>query len=128
MDPKHPSSIEPGKRPRLTPNPAMIFKDNKPFLILGTPGLDVQIQAMTQLFMNITEFGMNPQEAIEAPRFASYSFPLTNIMNNYEPGVLRCEKNIKENVIDNLSKLGHKIKLWDQKSYLAGGTLCNSNK
>ena len=88
-------------------------------MILGTLGLDVQIQAMTQLFMNIIEFGMNPQEAIEAPRFASYSFPLTNIINNYEPGVLRCENDIKENVIENLSNLGHKIELWD----LAGG-LC----
>ena len=123
MDPIHPSSIEPNKRPRLTPNPAMVFKNKKPFLILGTPGLDVQIQAMTQLFLNIIEFGMNPQEAIESPRFASYSFPLTSMINNYEPGVLSCENDIQENVINNLSNLGHKIKLWDQKSYLAGG-LC----
>ena len=88
----------------------MVFKNNKPFLILGTPGLDVQIQAMTQLFLNIIEFGMNPQEAIESPRFASYSFPLTSMINNYEPGVLSCENDIKENVIKvfdpNISNFG----------------------
>ena len=45
LDPDHPSVLAPGKRPRLTPNPAMAFKNGKLYLTLGTPGLDVQVQA-----------------------------------------------------------------------------------
>ncbi|MCK5364056.1 MAG: gamma-glutamyltransferase, partial [Gammaproteobacteria bacterium] len=74
-DPRHPSSVAPGKRPRLTPNPALALKDGKPFMVFGTPGGDVQIQAMAQLLVNVVTFGLDVQSAIEAPRFASFSYP-----------------------------------------------------
>ena len=69
------NALAPGKRPRLTPNPAMAIKDGKPLMAFGTPGGDVQIQAMAQVFMNTYVFGMDIQSAIEAPRFGTYSFP-----------------------------------------------------
>src|SRR5262249_49522170 len=69
------SSVAPGKRPRLTPCPAIVFKNGRPFMPLGTPGGDVQCQAMAQVFLNVAVFGMEPQAAIEAPRFATYSYP-----------------------------------------------------
>ena len=75
LDPDHPSGLEPGKRPRLTPNPALAFKDGKPFMAFGAPGGDAQCQAMTQIFLNVAEFGMDPQQAIEAPRIAGWNFP-----------------------------------------------------
>jgi gamma-glutamyltranspeptidase / glutathione hydrolase len=75
VDPSHPNRVRPGQRPVVTGNPAMVFKDGKPVLALGSPGSDVQIQAMTQVLLNVLVFGMDVQEAIEAPRFATYSHP-----------------------------------------------------
>jgi gamma-glutamyltranspeptidase/glutathione hydrolase len=123
LDPDHPSVLAPGKRPRLTPNPAMAFKDGRLYLTLGTPGLDVQVQAMTQLLANIEVFGLDPQEAIEAPRFASFSFPLTGMFGRYEPGVLRCESGVGTDTIAELSSRGHIVEDWGERNYLAGG-LC----
>ncbi len=74
-DPRHPSGVAPGKRPRLTPNPALAVMDDGSVLAIGTPGGDVQVQAVLQVWLNRTVFGMDPQAAVEAPRFASYSFP-----------------------------------------------------
>ena len=68
-DPTHPCSVAPGKRPRLTPNPALAFKNGKVLMPFGTPGGDVQPQAMLQVFLNVNAFGMDAQAAIEAPRF-----------------------------------------------------------
>src|SRR5262249_62316443 len=75
LDPEHPSVVAPGKRPRLTPAPAMAFTDGKVLMSFGTPGGDVQQQAMLQVFLNTTVFGMDMQAAIEAPRPASRSHP-----------------------------------------------------
>ena len=75
LTPGHPSEVAPGKRPRLTPAPALALRDGRLFMVLGTPGGDVQQQAMLQVFLNVAEFGMLPQPAVEAPRFATRSFP-----------------------------------------------------
>src|SRR5271156_3204749 len=74
-DPRHPAGVAPGKRPRLTPNPALAIKGRDQFLPFGTPGGDVQSQAMLQVLLNLFVFGHDVQSAIEAPRFATYSFP-----------------------------------------------------
>ncbi len=123
LEPDHPAVLAPGKRPRLTPNPAMAFRDGRLFLAFGTPGADVQVQAMTQLLANITAFGLDPQQAVEAPRFATYSFPLTSMNARYEPGVLRCESGIGVETFDALSVRGHQVEDWGDRNYLAGG-LC----
>src|SRR5207249_243562 len=75
LDPEHASVVAPGKRPRLTPAPAMAFTGGRLFMPFGTPGGDVQQQAMLQVFLNVTVFGMELQRAVEAPRVASRSFP-----------------------------------------------------
>src|SRR5262249_6910324 len=64
VDPSHPNRVEPGRRPVVTGNPAMVFKDGKPILSLGSPGSDIQIQAITQVLLNVLVFGMEVQEAI----------------------------------------------------------------
>ena len=75
-DPRHPAGVAPGKRPRLTPNPAMLLTEAGGVMPFGTPGGDVQTQAMLQVLLNIMHFGMDPQSAIEAPRVASVFVPV----------------------------------------------------
>jgi gamma-glutamyltranspeptidase/glutathione hydrolase len=71
LEPGHPAEVKPGKRPRLTPNPSMAFKDGKLFMTFGTPGGDQQSQAMLQVFLNVVDHGMTVQQAVEAPRLSS---------------------------------------------------------
>ncbi len=111
-DPTHPSSAQAGKRPRLTPNPAMAFKNGKPFLLFGTPGGDVQSQAMLQVLLNQVLFGMDIQSAIEAPRFATFSFPSSFEPHSYFPGRLNLESRIARETGDALAELGHKVEWW----------------
>jgi gamma-glutamyltranspeptidase/glutathione hydrolase len=68
-DPRHPNALAPGKRPLHTIIPAMILKDNRPWVCFGVMGGDVQPQGHTQVAINLIDFGMNVQEAIEAPRY-----------------------------------------------------------
>jgi gamma-glutamyltranspeptidase/glutathione hydrolase len=120
LDPRHPSSLEPWKRPRLTPNPALVLKDGEPFMALGTPGGDVQPQAMLQVFLNQIVFGMNPQQAIEAPRVATYDFPASFAPHNYYPGVSAAEARIPEETFGELEARNHVMQRWE-RLYLAGG-------
>jgi gamma-glutamyltranspeptidase/glutathione hydrolase len=122
-DPRHPSSVGPGKRPRLTPNPALALKDGKPFMVFGTPGGDVQIQAMAQLFVNVATFGFDVQSAIEAPRFASFSYPSSFAPNPHYPGLLMVEARISRKIRDALEALGHDVEAWPQRTRKAGA-LC----
>ena len=119
----HPSRLEPWKRPRLTPNPAIAFKNGQPRMAYGTPGGDIQPQAMVQLFLNVTEFGMDPQQAIEEPRFASYSFPDSFWPHPYEPGLARLEGRISKEVAADLERRGHRIEWWPDWVETAGA-LC----
>ncbi len=123
LDPEHPSCLEPWKRPRLTPNPAMVFKDGKPYMPFGTPGGDMQVQAMVQMFLNIVEFGMDTQQAIEAPRARSNSFPNSFWPHVYYPGLLNVESRVDREVGEGLAKLGHDVQWLPQWTSEAGG-LC----
>ena len=111
-DPNHPSSVVPGKRPRLTPNPAIVMKGNRPLLPIGTPGGDAQAQSMLQVFLNIVEFGMDPQSAVEAPRFMSQSFPNSFAPNDYFPGRLNLEPRVGKAIGSDLSDRGHDVNWW----------------
>lgn len=119
-DPDHPSGVAPGKRPRLTPNPALAIKPGHFVMPFGTPGGDVQTQAMLQVFLNIHVFGMDLQAAVEAPRFASYSFPSSFEPHSYYPGRLNIEGRIGEATGSALAKLGHKVERWPEWTWLAG--------
>lgn len=117
----HASAIAPGKRPRLTPCPSMVFKNGKPFASLGTPGGDVQCQAMLQAFLNMAVFGMAPQAAIEAPRFSTYSYPGSFEPHAYQPDELRIEQRLAAEVGDTLAAKGHKVVAWPDWTWKAGG-------
>ena len=119
-DPSHASSVQPWKRPRLTPNPALVLKDGKPFMAFGTPGGDVQCQAMLQVFLNIVSFGLDPQQAVEQPRFSSASFPGSFEPHAYHPGRLNIETSVPEDVRSALERKGHKLHLWPEQAWRAG--------
>lgn len=108
-DPRHPSGVAAGKRPRLTPNPAIAVKDDGSVMPFGTPEGDTQTQSMLQVFLNIFHFGMDIQEAIEAPRFASWSFPNSFAPFTYLPGRMTAETRIPESTLDDLRSRGHDI-------------------
>jgi gamma-glutamyltranspeptidase/glutathione hydrolase len=119
-DPDHPSGVAPGKRPRLTPSPAIALEPGRMKMPFGTPGGDVQTQAMLQVFLNIHLFGMDVQEAVEAPRVASYSYPSSFEPHAYHPGLLNMESRIDKATGEALGRLGHKIGWWPDWTWLAG--------
>jgi gamma-glutamyltranspeptidase/glutathione hydrolase len=119
-DPRHPAGVAPGKRPRLTPNPALAIKGRDRFLPFGTPGGDVQTQAMLQVLLNLFVFGQDTQSAIEAPRFATYSFPSSFAPFDYYPGRLAVEGRIPESVTAELARRGHQIQRWPDWIWTAG--------
>ena len=113
LDPDHPAALLPGKRPRLTPNPAMAFREGRLWMPFGTPGGDVQCQAMTQLFLNVVEFGMDAQQAIEAPRVTSWSFPDSGWPHGYTPAAMSAEGRIAPATLAELERRGHQVAVWD---------------
>jgi gamma-glutamyltranspeptidase/glutathione hydrolase len=115
----HASEIAPFKRPRLTPNPALAIQGER-FMPFGTPGGDVQTQAMLQTLLNLVVWGMGAQEAVEAPRFASYSFPSSFEPHGEFPGLLRLEGRLDKATGEALSALGHKVEWWPDMTWLAG--------
>lgn len=127
-DPAKPGCLGPGRRPRMTNGPALAVRDGRLFMPFGTPGSDNQTQAMMQVFLNAFVFDMYPQAAVEAPRFATHSFPATFEPHAYEPGSLYLESRIPAAVGDGLTKLGHKVQWWGDWGPPAGhsdiATMC----
>jgi gamma-glutamyltranspeptidase / glutathione hydrolase len=97
-DPQHPNALAPGKRPLHTIIPAMILKDNRPWVCFGVMGGDVQPQGHTQVAINLIDFRMNVQEAIEAPRY--------RIMGGR---LVALERTIPQEVRHALEAMGHEL-------------------
>ncbi len=108
-DPNSPNVVAPGKRPRITLTPTLVLKDGQPSMVLSTPGGDNQDQALLQVMLNIIEFGMNPQEAVEAPRFDTQHFVSSFDNHEFLAGSLNVESRIPTDVIGQLTARGHKI-------------------
>ena len=109
IDPQHPNGLQPGKRPRTTLVNYIVWKDGQPVMTVGCPGGDDQAQADLQLILNVLVFGMDPQQAVEAPRFSSQSMVLSFYPRVYNPGQLSVEAGIPESVRSRLAAMGHKI-------------------
>jgi gamma-glutamyltranspeptidase/glutathione hydrolase len=109
VEPGHPAAVGPGKRPRLTPAPALVLKDGQPVMALGGYGGDHIPQGTLQIFLNAVEFGLDPQEAVEEPRVYSYNFPNSSYPSTYLPGVIRAEGRISAEVIEALRQRGHSV-------------------
>ena len=116
LDPEHPAALEPGKRPRATPNASMVTKNGELFMTFGTPEGDQQTQALTQVFINLIVFGMDIQDAIDAPRFRSKNFPDSFSPHEYNPGLVLLEKGLNDKVGNELEAMGYTIEVvedWD---------------
>jgi gamma-glutamyltranspeptidase / glutathione hydrolase len=111
LTPGHPNELKPGKRPRITLTPTLVMKDGQPFAALSSPGGDNQEQALLQVLFNVIEFGMNPQEAVEAPRFETSHLVSSFDDHKFNPGGLQVESRINRTVIEELRSRGHKIDL-----------------
>lgn len=119
-DPSHPAVLAPGKRPRLTPNPAIAMRDGHWIMPFGSPGNDVQPQAMTQVLLNMFAFGMTPQDAVEQPRFASFSYPRSSDPHPYSPGLMNLEGRFPDETAARLRAMGHDVAMWPDWDYAAG--------
>jgi gamma-glutamyltranspeptidase/glutathione hydrolase len=120
LDPAHASVVAPGKRPRLTPAPAMVLRDGALVMPFGTPGGDVQQQAMLQVFLNALVFDMPLQQAVETPRVASRSVPDSFWPHVFAPGKLEAERRIAKETRDALAERGHDVVEWPEWEWRAG--------
>ena len=111
LDERHPNALMPGKRPRTTLSPSLAMRKGEPYLAFGTPGGDQQDQWTLQFFLNVVDFAMDLQAAIEAPKFSTPHFPSTFYPHDNRPGVLRIEDRVPANVRDALAARGHKIEV-----------------
>ena len=98
LAPDHPNCLEPHKRPYHTLHPAMILKDGRPYMVLGSPGADGQTQTVMQLTTSMLDFKANVQEATEAPRWRSNP-----------DGTLMLESRFPSETIAELKTMGHRI-------------------
>ena len=105
------NALLPGKRPRSTLQSTLVMKGNQPFMIVGSPGGDDQVFRTMQTLLNVVDFGMNVQEAIEAPRWATRSFPASPFPHTMYPGEMSVEARVPEAVRAALIKRGHKLKV-----------------
>jgi gamma-glutamyltranspeptidase/glutathione hydrolase len=120
LEPGHPSLVVGGKRPRLTPAPSLVLRDGRAFMAFGTPGGDVQQQAMLQVLLNMLAHGMAPQQAVEAPRLATRSFPDSFWPHANSPGRLDVESRIAPETRAALAQRGHVINEWPDYDWRAG--------
>jgi gamma-glutamyltranspeptidase / glutathione hydrolase len=103
------NALLPGKWPRSTLQSSLVMKDGQPFLITGSPGADDQVMRTMQTLVNVVDFGMNIQEAIEAPRWSSRAFPASPWPHTMYPGDLSVESRVPAAVQEALRSRGHKL-------------------
>ena len=109
LEPGHPNALAPGKRPRTTLISYLICEGGVPTMTVGCPGGDDQAQADLQIVLNVLVFGMNPQQAVEAPRFSTQTLVNSFYPRVYRPGELNVEPGIPERTRAELRTLGHEV-------------------
>jgi gamma-glutamyltranspeptidase/glutathione hydrolase len=114
LDPANVNSLQPRKHVRQTINPALAVRNGKPWITFGTPGADTQPQTQLQFFLNVAEFGLNVQEALEQPTVISNSF-----RDSYWPhdvkGMLLTPALLPQPIKDGLSAKGHRLDIRNVK-------------
>ncbi len=111
MTPGHANQLAPGKRPRVTLSPTLVTKDGEFYMELSTPGGDNQDQALLQVLLNIIDFGMTPQEAVESPRFQSEHFYASFDFHEFSPGLVSLEGRMSRDTIQRMVALGHRVQV-----------------
>ena len=110
--------LEPGKRPRVTLTPTLALKDGKPFLSFAVQGGDTQDQNLLQFFLDVVEFGMNVQEAVEAPNINSDQLYLSLGGENRKPkpGFILLNSNTPDWIRKELRQMGYTLSFEDRTS------------
>jgi gamma-glutamyltranspeptidase/glutathione hydrolase len=103
------NTLAPGKRPRTTLSPTLVLAGSEPQLAFGTPGGDQQDQWTLAFFLNYLHFGMNLQEAIDAPAFHTRHFPSSFHPRESFPAAVDVEERAGEEVIAGLRERGHEV-------------------
>ncbi len=106
-----PTSMAPGARPRTTLTPSLAFRDGEPYMVFGTPGEDKQDQWSLTFFLRHVHFGMNLQEAIDAPMFHSNHFPGSFYPRESYPGRVAIEGRFPGGTITDLRRRGHDVQI-----------------
>lgn len=107
LNPGRPNALAPRKRPRATLTPTLVLKNGEPHMVFGTPGGDAQDQWTLQFFLNVVDFGMSMQEAIDAPTVHSTHFPSSFYPRDAYPKVVEAEDRIPNETLDALQSMGH---------------------
>ena len=109
-DPASPNVLRPGKKAGTMMSPTQVFKDGAFALSIGTPGSYGILQTQPQMLLNVLEFGLNVQEAIEAPRVRIYRDRLVD-----------AEARIPEATREGLARRGHQVNALEEWSWVVGG-------
>jgi gamma-glutamyltranspeptidase/glutathione hydrolase len=108
-----PNSLAGGKRPRTTLTPSLALRGGEPYLAFGTPGGDQQDQWSLNFFLSHVHFGLNLQEAIDAPNFHTEHFPSSFYPRKAAPGKIVVEDRLEPDVIAGLRARGHDLDVVD---------------
>lgn len=110
--PGHPNELEGGKRPRVTLSPTLVTTpDGKPYMVLSTPGADVQDQALMQVMLNTMEYDFDAQVAVESPRYQTRHMVSSMDNHAWNIGDLLLDERIPQSVMQELAGRGHKIRV-----------------
>ena len=109
LNPERPNALAGRKRPRATLTPSLATRAGRPYMVFGTPGGDIQDQVMLQFFLNYVEFGMNIQEALDAPVVYSRHVPSSFYPRQAYPGHVTAEARIPREVTAELGRRGHVV-------------------
>jgi gamma-glutamyltranspeptidase/glutathione hydrolase len=108
--------LRPGQRPRVTLTPTMALKDGKPFLSFAVQGGDSQDQNLLQFFLNVVEFGMNVQEAAEAPNINSFQMRSSFGGHETQPGRILLAESMPAWVRSDLRRMGYELTFEERTS------------
>ena len=110
LDPESPNLLRPGRKAGTMMSPTQVYRDGNFLLSMGTPGSYGILQTTTQMLMNVLDFGMNVQEAIEAPR-----------VRVYRDQMIDAEARIPRATVEALRSRGHQVNMLDEWSWVVGG-------
>ena len=111
LDPDHPNVLAPRKRPRITLTPTIVLRNGKPWMAMSTVGGDYQEQVMLQVFLNIVVFGMNAQQAVEAPKFTTDHLVDSFAGHPFGAGAMNLEERLSKDtrLLRDLESKGHTV-------------------
>jgi gamma-glutamyltranspeptidase/glutathione hydrolase len=121
LNPDRPNALAPHKRPRATLTPSLVTRNGRPYMVFGTPGGDCQDQWTLQFFLNYVDFGMDIQEALDAPTVHSMHFPSSFYPREAFAGRMVVEGRLPLEVIRGLEARGHEVEVTGD--YVNGKTM-----